>query len=102
MKKVLNTLENASPGPGVVEWLNTITDPSFGLINSLVKNFLEKINDADFSKEVLIIIRQLNQHVEDKVHPQLMENLDFPRAITEYICITESERIPGDAYVLLV
>ena len=58
MKQVLNNLENAVPGPQVIEWLEKITDPSFRLIASLVSNFLEKVgSDPVTSKEILIIIR---------------------------------------------
>jgi hypothetical protein len=64
---VLNQLESKDPSEQVLEWLNTITDPSFGLVASLVKTFLEKMDNIDYCKELIIVIRQLTTHVAEKV-----------------------------------
>ncbi|CAG9332259.1 unnamed protein product [Blepharisma stoltei] len=100
MRKILDRLETAIPGPLVTEWLNNIADPSFGLVDDLVNTFLTSVQDNDVSKHTVRILRQLNTHIKAKVLPQILENKVFPEAMYKYITGTKPEEVCHDAFLL--
>jgi hypothetical protein len=68
----------------------------------MVANFIDNLNDPVFTKQILKILKKLNQHVPVTVLPQLFSNMYFPGAIVAYLERIDLKDLSGDALILLV
>lgn len=84
-----------------VDWLMTISGKEFGLVESLIENFLSNIEQVKYSSKILMILQKMHEYVPDIVHEQYLESKLFPKAISEYIKVTKEEDMTPDAFLLL-
>lgn len=101
LRQVLQRLETAVAGPQVKAWLLQITDPSYGLVSTLLDAFLANLSSHDLASALLTILRQLNTHVTDQVLPQLKASATFPPAIVRYLTEVPPKQVSVEAFVLI-
>lgn len=101
LRQVLQRLESAVAGPQVKAWLLQITDPTYGLVSTLLDTFLANLNAFDLASALLTILRQLNFHVTDQVLPQLRASPTFAPAIVRYLTEIPPDKVSEEAFVLI-
>jgi len=95
-------LEDEGDNEELIDWVEGVCDPEHGVIDGLVANFIDYIDDKNYSNLLLKILKMLNQHVSKVVMPQLMSNMYFPQAMITYICEIDLKDLTGDALIILV
>lgn len=101
LRQVLQRLETAVAGPQVKAWLLQITDPTYGLVSTLLDAFLANLSVFDLASALLTILRQLNFHVKDQVLPQLQASPTFAPAIVRYLTEIPANKVSDEAFVLI-
>ncbi|KAL4453071.1 hypothetical protein ABPG74_015302 [Tetrahymena malaccensis] len=86
-----------------IEWVYTITEKDYDLINLFIIAFMEQFEDIQKANSILIALKKLNEFAPDQVLPQMRENEKFPIAISQYIIKTQKlEDLVGEAFLLLI
>jgi len=68
-----------------ISWLMQISGKEFGLVESLIDNFMQNIEEVKYSTKILMILSQLWEYCPDIIVVQLNENQKLPIALAEYI-----------------
>jgi hypothetical protein len=84
-----------------IDWLIKICDREFGLVESLVENFLDNTDMLEYATKILMILRKLYEYVPEIVYDQYMECKMLPKAIAKYIKTTALDDLTPDAFLLL-
>lgn len=85
-----------------MKWLKQICQPQFGLIDSLITMFIDKIEEQTLTMKILKILRKLNELLPELVMKCFFANKKFPNSVVKYIEITEMKDLAGDAFILLI
>lgn len=96
--ELMGKLEGKIPGPKVQEWIDSIAEPEYGLVSSLVKNFFNE--KSTYTEKFLRILRVFCQFSPEKVGPQL-DNEEFKEALKRYLEKKETEEVSYDAFIIL-
>ena len=51
----------------IMEWLKNICKPEFGLVNSLITMFIDKMDDPVLTMKALKVLKKLNEHLPNLV-----------------------------------
>lgn len=102
LKELIQSLENSQRTSEFVKWMEEISAPDYGLIDSMVDLFLDKFDDLQFINSVLRALEILNNGVKSLVLPQMRANKNFPKAIVKYLTNTKQNDLEGAAFILLV
>ena len=86
----------------IKEWLKSICNPQFSLIDALVQMFVDSKDNKAIQSKILKVLKKLNEHLPEMVGPQFFSNKDFPATLVEYIVSTPLEEIAGDCFILLI
>ena len=62
LETIINVLENIelnnlSQNPDIIAWAENITKPEFQLVDSLIKLFLDNVNDVKNTNNILKVLR---------------------------------------------
>jgi len=102
LKEIIHNLENSERTPEVIEWAKTVWQKDFGLVESMIKTFMDNMEKYDLSNSILRALRKLGEYVPDLIMPQMKDDPLFPKAITQYITRTNIKNLEGDGFLLLV
>lgn len=102
LHSALERLDEESENEALIDWVRNVCDPEFGIVDGLVANFIDFVDDSEYAKKILKILKKLNQHVSDLTMVQLSANMQFPVALVKYLESTDMKDLAGDAFVLLV
>ena len=102
LQDAVDRLDEEEDNDELVEWVQGVCLPNYGVIDGMVANFIDNLQDAKFTQQLLRILKKLNQHVPATVLPQLFSNMYFPGALVAYLERTELKDLSGDALILLV
>lgn len=97
--KVIKKLKEKS-SKKKIEWLMKIWNREYGLVESLMENFLDNVEQTQYATKILKILRQLLEFVPEIVYEQYMECKTLPVAIISYIKITKIQDMTPDAFFL--
>ena len=98
----LDRLDEETDNDELVEWVQGVCLPEYGVVDGLVANFIDNLDDATFTRSILKILKKLNEHVPATVLPQLFSNMYFPGALVAYLERIDIKDLSGDALLLLV
>lgn len=84
------------------EWCMNVCDPETDYVDGFVANFIAYVEDKEFSKKILKLLKKMNEHFSKVVLQQLVANMHFPGALVKYLEETELKDLSGDALILLV
>ena len=84
-----------------IDWLIKISGREFGLVESLVENFLDNTDQINWATKILMILTKLYEYAPDIVYEQYAEWNLLPKAIWKYIKVTSLEDMTPDAFFLL-
>jgi hypothetical protein len=99
--EIMDQLENKVLGPRAASWLQDVTDPAFGLVNSVIDTFHEHLDTKAEATRFLRLLRQLCTHSAEYVLPQICDSLKFIQDITLFV-IGASPEASEDAFSLIV
>lgn len=60
LKELIQSLESSQRTPEFIKWMEEISAPDYGLIDSMVDLFLEKFDDLQFINSVLRALEYLS------------------------------------------
>lgn len=63
------------------DWLESICNPEFSLIDGLISLFIDNCSDPKMSHIILKVLKKLNEGFPSSVGQQFFNNLKFPKAI---------------------
>lgn len=98
--EIMDRLEDKTLGPQVVAWLENVTKPSFGLVDTVVETFHEHLESKAISTRVLRLLRQLCTHSPAAVLPQICLNIKFGVSITSY-AVNATQEAAEEAFCLV-
>ncbi|KRX07197.1 hypothetical protein PPERSA_00354 [Pseudocohnilembus persalinus] len=106
LQNLIHQIDQCEKTQEVLQWMEQISQPQFGLIESLIQEFLKSINNNEQSIQVqngiLRAIRKLNEWVPLQITEQMKNNKDFPICLRDYCVKTKINQKIGDAYILLI
>jgi hypothetical protein len=83
--------------------MEEISQPSFGLIDSLILTFLDEMDkNLKDSNTILRALTKLFEFIPHVILPQLKSNAKFPFALTKYLTSTKLQDLEGGGFLLLV
>lgn len=83
-------------------WFSNICNPQFSMIDGLVVTFIDNIQQTELTSNILKILVKLNEYIPELVFPQFFHNMQFPKALIQYMEQTEFANLSGDAFILLI
>jgi len=84
-----------------IKWLMDICDPEFGLVESLIANFIQNVDQTKYATKILRLLRKLLEYVPEVIYDQLVKCESLPEALAKYIKITSLDNMTPDAFLLL-
>lgn len=103
LRELTNAIENSEKTPEVLSWMEEISQPSFGLVDSLILSFLAEMDsNLKDSNMLLRALTKLFEFIPESILPQLKANPKFPFALTKYLTSTKLQDLEGGGFLLLV
>ncbi len=85
-----------------MKWIKSICKPEFGLVNSMIHLFIDKMDDTEMVKKTLKILKKLNERVPELCLKQFQKNKKLPSAIITYFESNKLQNLNGDAFLMLI
>ena len=63
----LDRLDEETDNDELVEWVQGVCLPEYGVVDGLVANFIDNLDDAAFTRSVLKILKKLKLKVKDQL-----------------------------------
>ena len=92
---------NKESDPKYIEWIEQISEPSYGLISSLLTLFLDELTDQVTKENIFKVLKKLLLLQEETITEQLMSNRDFPKCVVNYIIKGDKTKMSDNSFYLL-
>lgn len=103
LKELISMIEDSEKTAEMIEWMENISKPSFGLIDSLILTFLDEMDDnIKDSNSILRALTKLFEFIPESILPQLKSHSKFPLALSKYLTSTKLQDLEGGGFILLV
>lgn len=103
LKDLVNSIENSEKTPEVISWMEEISQPSFGLIDSLIMTFLDEMDkNLTNSNSILRALTKLFEYIPEIILPQMKSHEKFPLALSKYLVSTKLQDLEAGGFILLV
>ena len=56
----LQRLETEPDNEALLDWVKNCVKPEFGVIEGLISNFIDYVDEKDYAKQILKILKKLN------------------------------------------
>lgn len=63
IKELIESIETSEKTPELIDWMKEISAPDYGLVDSMIDTFVEKMNDIKLANSILRALRYLNSNV---------------------------------------
>jgi hypothetical protein len=57
IKELIENIETSEKTPELIEWMKEISAPDYGLVDSMIETFMEKMADITFANSILRALR---------------------------------------------
>lgn len=103
LKDLVNSIENSEKTSEVIAWMEEISQPSFGLIDSLIMTFLDEMDkNLKNSNSILRALTKLFEYIPEIILPQMKSHEKFPLALSKYLVSTKLQDLEAGGFILLV
>ena len=93
--------KNKESDPKYIEWIEQISEPSYGLISSLLTLFLDELTDQITRENIFKVLKKLLFLQEEIITEQLISNKDFPKCVVNYIIKGNKTKMSDNPFYLL-
>jgi hypothetical protein len=60
IKELIENIENSEKTPELIDWMKEISTPDYGLVDSMIDTFMERMSDIKLANSILKALRYPN------------------------------------------